>query len=163
AFRAAADLLDELRPDVVHVQAHFLVGRGLVRAAVARGIPVIATNHFMPENLYGHARIPGWLRFAAARLGWADLRRVFRDAHVWHHVAASSLDIRVEIVGDGSRRAAWQELARQLGIAGRVVFHGFVGEGALLDAYTRCDVFCMPGVAELQSLATMEAMAAGKP
>jgi len=232
AFRAAADLLDELRPDVVHVQAHFLVGRGLVRAAVTRGIPVIATNHFMPENLYGHARIPGWLRFAAARLGWADLRRVFRDAHVvtaptpravrlladngvpgavavscgidvdrfrsprsgpatrsggrvlfvgrldeekrvdellravahvCHHVAASSLDIRVEIVGDGSRRAAWQELARQLGIAGRVVFHGFVGEGALLDAYTRCDVFCMPGVAELQSLATMEAMAAGKP
>ncbi|HEY0804429.1 MAG TPA: glycosyltransferase, partial [Pseudonocardiaceae bacterium] len=82
AFAAAGDLLDELKPDVVHVQAHFLLGRGLVRAAAARGIPVIATNHFMPENLYGHARIPGWLRTAAARLGWADLRRVFRAADV---------------------------------------------------------------------------------
>jgi glycosyltransferase involved in cell wall biosynthesis len=74
-----------------------------------------------------------------------------------------SLDIRVEIVGDGSRRAAWQELAERLGIADRVLFHGFVDEDALVDAYARCDVFCMPGVAELQSLATMEAMAAGKP
>jgi glycosyltransferase involved in cell wall biosynthesis len=229
AFRAADDLLDELAPDVVHVQAHFLLGRGLVRAAGRRGIPVVATNHFMPENLYGHGRIPAWLRTAAARFGWWDLRRVFRDAyvvtaptpravrlladngmpgavavscgididryrgpepdgaggrvlfvgrldeekrvedllravaHLDHHVDDRSLDIRVEIVGDGSRRAAWQELAERLGIADRVLFHGFVDEDALVDAYARCDVFCMPGVAELQSLATMEAMAAGKP
>ena len=32
-------------------------GRALVRAAGRRGIPVVATNHFMPENLYGHAAI----------------------------------------------------------------------------------------------------------
>jgi glycosyltransferase involved in cell wall biosynthesis len=230
AFRAADDLLDELAPDVVHVQAHFLLGRGLVRAAARRGTPVVATNHFMPENLYGHGRIPGWLRTAAARAGWWDLRRVFRAAavvtaptpravrlladngvpdavavscgidvaryrrpepdvrsggrvlfvgrldeekrvddllravaHLDHHVDDRSLDIQVEIVGDGSRRAAWQELAERLGIAARVQFLGFVDEDALVDAYARCDVFCMPGVAELQSLATMEAMAAGKP
>jgi glycosyltransferase involved in cell wall biosynthesis len=230
AFRAADELLDDLAPDVVHVQAHFLLGRGLVRAASRRGIPVVATNHFMPENLYGHGRIPEWLRAAAARIGWWDLRRVFRAAHVVtaptpravrllsdngmpgavavscgididryrksdpdvrsggrvlfvgrldeekrvedllcaiahlkHHVDERSLDIQVEIVGDGSRRAAWQELAERLGIAARVAFLGFVDEDALVDAYARCDVFCMPGVAELQSLATMEAMAAGKP
>jgi glycosyltransferase involved in cell wall biosynthesis len=229
AFRAADDVLDEVAPDVVHVQAHFLLGRGLVRAAGRRGIPVVATNHFMPENLYGHGRIPAWLRNVAARLGWWDLRRVFRDAHVVtaptpravrlladngvpgaiavscgididryrgpapegpagrvlfvgrldeekrvddllravahlnHHVDDRSLDLRVEIVGDGSRRAAWQELAERLGIAERVLFHGFIDEDALVAAYARCDVFCMPGVAELQSLATMEAMAAGKP
>jgi phosphatidylinositol alpha 1,6-mannosyltransferase len=29
--------------------------------------------------------------------------------------------------------------------------------------YAEADVFCMPGVAELQSLATLEAMASGKP
>ncbi|MER5180320.1 glycosyltransferase [Streptomyces sp. NPDC002896] len=33
----------------------------------------------------------------------------------------------------------------------------------VLQAYARCDVLCMPGTAELQSLVTTEAMAAGKP
>ncbi len=70
---------------------------------------------------------------------------------------------RLEIVGDGSCRATWQALAERLGVADRVHFAGFVSEADLLDAYARADVFCMPGIAELQSLATMEAMAAGLP
>ncbi|SDG03530.1 Glycosyl transferases group 1, partial [Lentzea fradiae] len=68
-----------------------------------------------------------------------------------------------EIVGDGTCRSEWEKLAQDLGITDRVRFHGFVSEDELLDAYARCDLFVMPGVAELQSLATMEAMAAGKP
>ena len=232
ASRAANTLLDAVQPDVVHVQAHFLIGRALVRGAARRGIPVVATNHFMPENLYGHAHIPRLLQHAAARLGWWDLRRVFRDAAVvtaptpravellgrngvpgavavscgidlvhfgqYAELAVAPnmgdrrvlfvgrLDeekrvgellralalivaddphrrIRVDLVGDGSRRAAWQELAVALRVDALVTFHGFVDEPTLLIAYAGCDVFCMPGIAELQSLATMEAMAAGKP
>jgi glycosyltransferase involved in cell wall biosynthesis len=71
--------------------------------------------------------------------------------------------LHADIVGDGSCRAEWQLLARDLGITDRVRFRGFVGEEELLDAYAGADLFCMPGIAELQSLATMEAMAAGKP
>jgi phosphatidylinositol alpha 1,6-mannosyltransferase len=71
--------------------------------------------------------------------------------------------VRGEIVGDGSCRRALEALARDLGIQDRVTFHGLAGDQEVLDAYARCDVFCMPGTAELQSLATMEAMAAGKP
>jgi glycosyltransferase involved in cell wall biosynthesis len=70
---------------------------------------------------------------------------------------------RLEIVGDGGRRAAWTALANGLGLAERVVFRGFVDEDELLDAYARADVFCMPGIAELQSIATLEAMAAATP
>jgi glycosyltransferase involved in cell wall biosynthesis len=44
-----------------------------------------------------------------------------------------------------------------------VRFRGFVSDAELVDAYRAAAVFCMPGVAELQSLATMEAMAAGRP
>lgn len=223
---AAEQLLAELTPDLVHVQAHFLVGRALARAASRADIPLVATNHFMPENLFAYAKVPSWLRAAAARLAWRDLARVYGRAQAVtaptpravrllhdnglarqaaaiscgidlerHAVAPPALRpagrstvlfvgrldeekrvdellravallpswVRVEIVGDGSRRAAWEALACSLGLGERVRFLGYVGDDTLLEAYARCDVFCMPGIAELQSLVTLEAMAAGKP
>jgi glycosyltransferase involved in cell wall biosynthesis len=56
-----------------------------------------------------------------------------------------------------------RDLADRLGIADRVDFRGHVSDDELVAAYRRATVFCMPGVAELQSIATMEAMAAGRP
>ena len=75
----------------------------------------------------------------------------------------AELPLRAEIVGQGACRGAWERLAGELGVADRVVFRGYLDDDALLAAYRRCDVFCMPGVAELQSLVTLEAMASGKP
>jgi phosphatidylinositol alpha 1,6-mannosyltransferase len=69
----------------------------------------------------------------------------------------------LEIIGDGSRRAEWVALAREVGAERRIRFRGFVSEEELLAAYARAAVFCMPSIAELQSLATLEAMAAGTP
>jgi glycosyltransferase involved in cell wall biosynthesis len=223
ARKAAGALLDELNPDVVHVQAHFLVGRALAGAAGERGVPLVATNHFMPENLFGHGRVPAWLQNLVSGLAWRDLRRVFgraqavtaptptavrvlderglpgatavscgldlsryadpvksgqnrvlfvgrldEEKHVDELLRAAALladrhPFPVDVVGDGTQRATLVELARELGIAHRVTFHGFVDEDELVAAYRRSDIFCMPGTAELQSLATMEAMAAGTP
>ncbi|WP_103342292.1 glycosyltransferase [Amycolatopsis sp. CA-126428] len=222
--RAVPALLAGIDPDVVHTQAHFLVGRSAVRAATAAGVPVVATNHFMPENLLGYGPLPRWTHRPLARLAWRDLVRVFDRATVCttptpraagllernglnrpvlaiscgvdraHYAgpaaepagrpavlfvgrldaeknvhelleAAVALppDVRVELVGDGSERPRLEALAARLGIAERVTFHGFVPDEELVRAYRRCAVFCMPGTAELQSLVTMEAMAAGKP
>jgi glycosyltransferase involved in cell wall biosynthesis len=72
-------------------------------------------------------------------------------------------DVRVDLVGDGTVRESLVALADSLGVRDRVRFHGFVSDEELVRAYQRCDMFCMPGTAELQSLATMEAMAAGRP
>lgn len=225
AAAATRGLVQELAPDVVHVQAHFSVGRGLARAASRAGVPLVATNHFMPENLFAYAKVPGWLRAGAARLAWRDLVREFRQAdavtaptpravqllhdnglppgataiscgidldryattasrpspegatvlfvgrldeekrvdELLRAIALLPPWIRAEIVGDGAFRDTWQQLAGRLQIADRVTFHGYVDDAALLEAYARCDVFCMPGIAELQSLVTLEAMAAGKP
>ncbi|MGN9845775.1 glycosyltransferase [Nonomuraea sp. H19] len=224
----AARLLERIAPDVVHVQSHFAVGRTLIRAARRADLPVVATNHFMPENLVGHTSLPGWLAAPTCRLAWRDFVRIFHRAQVItaptpsavrlmrrhglvgdavfpvscgldlhrfaQHTAKNQgeglrvlfvgrldaeknvgellralpllptwLPVTAEIVGDGSRRRELEDLARALGVADRVTFHGLVGDQEVLDAYARCDVFCMPGTAELQSLATMEAMAAGKP
>jgi len=40
-----------------------------------------------------------------------------------------------------------------------VRFLGTVDDDAHVAAYRRCRVFCMPGIAELRSLVTLEAMA----
>ncbi|MFB9903044.1 glycosyltransferase [Allokutzneria oryzae] len=231
-WKAAAEteeLLWQIRPDVVHVQAHFVVGRALSKTATALGIPLVATNHFMPENLFAHAKVPRWFRSTAAKFAWRDLAKVFGRAQVvtaptpravellhanklgkealaiscgididkYRDRAAAvrpegaaktvlfvgrldeekrvdellramaklpeTLTVRAEIVGGGSCQTQLEELARQLGVADRVSFLGRISDEELLDAYARCDLFCMPGIAELQSLVTMEAMAAGKP
>jgi phosphatidylinositol alpha 1,6-mannosyltransferase len=75
----------------------------------------------------------------------------------------AELPAALELVGDGPERAAWTTLADELGVSDRVRFRGFVPEDELVTAYARAAVFCMPGIAELQSLVTLEAMAAGNP
>jgi phosphatidylinositol alpha 1,6-mannosyltransferase len=70
---------------------------------------------------------------------------------------------QLELVGDGPERAGWVALTESLGATERVRFRGFVSEEELLAAYARAAVFCMPGIAELQSLVTLEAMASGVP
>ncbi|SDN71284.1 glycosyltransferase [Allokutzneria albata] len=223
------ELLWQIRPDLVHVQAHFVVGRALSKTAPALGIPLVATNHFMPENLFAHAKVPRWLRSTAAKLAYRDLAKVFGRAQMvtaptpravellhanklgqealaiscgidiqkyrggtpvartpgatktvlfvgrldeekrvdelLHAIAKlpEHIDVRAEIVGGGSCEKSLVELAGKLGITDRVRFLGRISDEELVQAYARCDLFCMPGIAELQSLVTMEAMAAGKP
>jgi glycosyltransferase involved in cell wall biosynthesis len=69
----------------------------------------------------------------------------------------------VELVGDGGERENLSRLATELGIAARVIFTGHISDQDLPAAYERCTAFVMPSIAELQSIATMEAMASGRP
>jgi glycosyltransferase involved in cell wall biosynthesis len=73
------------------------------------------------------------------------------------------LDARLQIVGGGDQLKNLQTLAETLGIADRVEFLGYVSDEELRQAYTRATVFAMPSIAELQSIATMEAMASALP
>jgi glycosyltransferase involved in cell wall biosynthesis len=223
AAAGARRVLRAVRPDVVHVQSHFQVGRGLLAAASVAGCPTVATNHFMPENMLEHARVPDVLADRVSRWAWRDLARVYgaadvvtaptpravellgaraglagravscgidlsrfgtgdvepdpeltvlfvgrleREKRVDELIRAFALvsdPARLEIIGEGTRRAGWSALAGDLGQAGRVRFRGAVDDDELVAAYRRCAVFCMPGIAELQSLVTLEAMAAGRP
>ncbi len=226
AFPVATALMAEIEPDVVHTNAHMVVGRGVVRAAHRGGYPLVATNHLMPENLLGYTPIPRPLQRVYNGLAWRDLGRVFGKAAVVTAPTPRAVELlvrraglvdafpvscgidadryralphvpgdvptvlfvgrldqekrvdelirafaalpagvpgRLEIVGDGARREDWGALADGLGVGERVTFRGFVSEDELLAAYAGADVFCMPGVAELQSLVTLESMAAGLP
>lgn len=71
--------------------------------------------------------------------------------------------IELGIVGGGDQKANLEKLAQELGIADRTRFYGYVSDQELRALYTGSTVFAMPSVAELQSIATMEAMASGLP
>nr|WP_232623904.1 glycosyltransferase [Brevibacterium casei] len=232
-----ARLLDTLKPDVVHTQAHFVIGRYAFSESHKRGIPVVATNHFMPENVRPYLRVPKPLVDGGTALAWWDLRRKFQSAefitvptqlaadlltqngfsspiravscgidldrfsHLKQPVTGGkgsssateaaaprvlfvgrlsaekhaedivravaltdpALGLEADIVGGGDQEEPLKALAAELGIAERIHVLGKISDSALMDAYARCTFFCMPSTAELQSIATLEALASRKP
>jgi glycosyltransferase involved in cell wall biosynthesis len=76
---------------------------------------------------------------------------------------SADLGAQIEIVGGGDQKRNLEHLADTLGIRSRVIFTGYVTDDELRAAYSRATVFAMPSIAELQSIATMEAMASGLP
>ncbi|MDP3673056.1 MAG: glycosyltransferase family 4 protein [Telluria sp.] len=72
-------------------------------------------------------------------------------------------DLRYLIVGDGDDLPRLQEKARWLGLAGRVVFTGFVEEANKADYLRLADVFALPGRAEGFGIVYLEALACGVP
>lgn len=96
------------------------------------------------------------------------LGRLDYEKHVHILIEAFSLlknhpKATLEIVGDGSERESLESWAKELGVFDRVVFAGSIPDTELSAAYARASVFVMPSIAELQSIATMEAMASGRP
>ncbi|MDA0567952.1 glycosyltransferase [Streptomonospora sp. S1-112] len=234
-------LMKRLRPDVVHLQNHFIVGRLLLGAARRHGVPVVATNHFTPENLFAYLHCPPALRGALGAYAWRDLVRVYSAAdHVTTptRIAAQLLvnkgfrrpveavscgtdlrrfqplrggeaeraaarsaarrrlgvpdrptlvfvgrldaeknitdliealphitvaDAQLVVAGSGSQRRRLAALAAERGVADRVHLLGHVPNADLPDVYHSGDVFTIAGTAELQSIATLEAMAGGLP
>lgn len=96
------------------------------------------------------------------------LGRLDWEKHVHNLLKAAAklpkeIDFFIEIAGDGSQKKYLEDLARELKISTRVKFLGHISEEELPLAYERATVFAMPSIAELQSIATMEAMASGRP
>lgn len=75
-------LIDQVEPDVVHVQCHYMIGKAAIEAAEARRIRTVATNHFMPENLDPFLPFPQWFLRIVARNSWADMGRLMGKAAV---------------------------------------------------------------------------------
>jgi len=221
----ARRVLDEVKPDVVHIQSHIVIGRGLAREARKRGIPVIATNHVMAENILDFTTLPPVLDKIVVKLAWDDAKRTFdmtravttptrkaadflestidisgvvpiscgivasnytpdltpRDANRVVFVGRlttekqidvvlraitkldPALDVSFDIVGLGDQRKSLEQLTRELGLEDRVRFHGYTTDQQLRSALTNASVFAIASIAELQSIATMEAMASGLP
>jgi len=225
AQRNAERVIAEIRPDVVHIQSHIVIGRAVVRVANRLGIRAVATNHFMPENLLEHTGLPQGLRATAVGLAWKDASTTFRkvqaittptqaaadflekavDVHgvlavscgidaadytaaderptenrivfVGRVTAEKQIDVLLRamttldpalgatltIVGGGDLMKQLQQLTVELGLSDRVTFAGYLSDHDLRRTLTEATVFAMPSIAELQSIASLEAMASGLP
>jgi len=72
-------------------------------------------------------------------------------------------EISYLIVGEGDDRARLQKKAADLGVAGRVVFTGYVPEAEKADHYRLADAYVMPSRGEGFGFVYLEAMACGIP
>lgn len=75
-------VFDRIKPDVVHVQSHYMIGEHVLREAKKRGIRIIATNHFMPENLNPFLPFPKWFKDVIGRVSWRDMGKKLGEADV---------------------------------------------------------------------------------
>jgi glycosyltransferase involved in cell wall biosynthesis len=78
-------------------------------------------------------------------------------------VARMKVHGHVALVGSGPAAAELHAQTEQLNLSDRVSFLGFVKDADLLALRRSAELFVIPSEAELQSLATMEAMACGLP
>jgi 1,2-diacylglycerol 3-alpha-glucosyltransferase len=233
--------LDDFRPQVVHVQDHYPLCRSVVHAAVERDLPLVATNHFLPENMVDEVSLFRLFPEVISPVLWKTVLDVFNQADVVTsptETAAEILrqqdlrvpvqaisngvdlqrfypypraectamrqqydldperivllfvgriqgekrldvlihalqrldradehrdDVQLAIAGRGAQRKELEEMARDLVTERGVVFVGFVPDEDLPCLLNSADIFAMPSDAELQSIATLEAMAAGRP
>lgn len=248
--RMVEKLVDALRPDAIHVQDYLLLCRTVARVAGRKRLPLVATNHFLPENLMPYMPVLRRSPQALARILWkpvmavlqqacvvttptetgarllreqglkrpvvpiscgVDLRRfaglasregrgaadavaecpdesatvrrrfglrpetplflfvgrVDREKRLDVLIEAMSLvpdmPLQVAIAGKGEQKERLSQLARDRGLERRVVFLGYVPDQDLPRLLRAADVFVIPSEAELQSIATLEAMASGLP
>jgi glycosyltransferase involved in cell wall biosynthesis len=73
------------------------------------------------------------------------------------------LAVTLDVVGDGFDRAACEELARELGVADVVSFHGQQPRSEVDEFYRRGDVFVFPSYREPGGNAPFEALSYGLP
>jgi 1,2-diacylglycerol 3-alpha-glucosyltransferase len=225
-------LLDEFAPDVIHIQDHFLLGRTVVKVNKRTAIPIVGTNHFMPENLTALVRTYRWKkrlerllwsRFSsvydqlmlvttptetAARLirpllkaevvaissgielkqfeprqdggrirsryaipdkpvllfvGRLDPEKKLDEVLDAVAIAMRQTEFCLVVVGKGIQQPALERRAATLRITENVIFTGFVPEEDLPKIYHLSQCFIIASIAELLSLATLQAMASGLP
>lgn len=231
----ARGLIGAFQPDLVHIQNHFIIGRAMARAGRAVGIPIVGTNHFMPENMIPHTPGGLWSRRWSGiihRELWRQFVKLYDhlDAVTFPsrvaamsaqaqglrgpvHVISNGIDIsrfrpllgdgvfqrdenrkpiilyvgrldpekgvdtliramasvasrqsaELLLCGRGVHAVALRSLGEELGVTGSIRFGGFVPDDDLPRIYQNATVFVMPSPVELQSIATLEAMASGLP
>lgn len=232
--REVKKIIEEFQPDVIHIQMLMWIGQAAMKFGNKYGIPVVSTNHAMPENLMDNLKLLApvarpinyMLRDYGRRFhsksdcvtmptqsaidmfnvdmpnpmvavsNGIDLSRfhngdvspeLYQKFHIptdrpivtyigrldaEKHISVllkafarihHETNAHLVVVGDGTDAEHLRQLARDLSIVHHVTFTGRVSDDEIVALHRIGQVFCMPSPAELQSIATLEAMASGQP
>lgn len=226
----------EFDPDVIHIQMLMWIGQATMKYGNKFGIPIVSTNHAMPENLMDNilllAPLARPINYMLRQYGMrfhskADYITMPTKSAIKMFKAAEKMTVPMEavsngidlvrfqpgkpgpeiyekfklpqnvpiisyvgrvdvekhlpilvkafaevrehhkahlmIVGSGQDTLNLKEIAHELGIYGDVTFTGRVSEEDKVLLHQIGTVFVMPSPTELQSIATLEAMASGQP
>ncbi len=179
----------KFQPDIVHLQGRFILGDICMKLAERQAIPMLATNHFMPENFFHYTRLPSFMYAYFSRKSYAWVKGMFDKAIIWTaptltaaqllkengfeknisiiidalNCALKIMPCRLIIVGDGSEKVALQKYVSQLGLTDSVCFSGYLSDSDYPSVFSQADCFIHAGTAELQSIVTLEALASGLP
>jgi glycosyltransferase involved in cell wall biosynthesis len=109
--------------------------------------PVVRTGAF---RLLSLGRLLHWKGFELALRAFAQFQREFPASEYW-------------LIGDGPERKSLESLAREFGVAGKVIFWGEMTRRDVLQKLAECDVLLHPSLHDSGGFVSVEAMAAGRP
>lgn len=70
-------VIKKFNPDVTHIQGHFFIESTVAKLSRKLNIPILATNHFMPENLIHYLHAPVFIENIVTKLAWMQFKLVF--------------------------------------------------------------------------------------
>lgn len=230
-------IIAEFDPDVIHIQMLMWIGQAAMKYGNKNGIPIVSTNHAMPENLmdnlkllapvsrpinyilteYGarfHSKadvvtlptqsaidmfkaidkvnvpmfpVSNGIDLSRFTVGKAPkelyekftlptdkkiigyIGRLDAEKHIsvlveaFRNLRRDYSDIHLLLVGGGTDEEHLTRLVYQYNLADHVTFTGRVTDEEIVALHKVSTVYVMPSPAELQSIATLEAMASGQP
>lgn len=129
--------------------------------AIPNAIPV---EKFFQPDLRDDCRLEFGLGSENITMGFAGRMEKVKTIDLlllaYQQVLEKHPNIRLLLVGEGSKLLEWQNLADRLGVSHSVIWAGFRADMPRILA--GIDIFVQPSINEGLSLATLEAMAAGK-
>jgi glycosyltransferase involved in cell wall biosynthesis len=164
----------QARPVPIAGPAHFVAaGYDAVSRLAARSGPLVRLDDEMFTSVVSRAEMDALGRSRPVRrqgpwrIVWAGRIAPEKQLDLLIRTVAllieDGLELRLAVIGDGPARSQAEQAARGLP-AGRVTFHGYVGDRATyLDLLRRGDVFVNTSSAEGVPKVLIEAMAAGVP
>lgn len=235
--REVRKILLDFQPDVIHIQMLMWIGQAAMRYGNKFGVPIVSTNHAIPENLMDNLRllapvsrpinyllkaygahfhskadyitmptqsaidmfgraaqkiptpkeaVSNGIDLSRFTPGPVDpkiikkfniptdkpiityIGRLDAEKHLPVLINAfaqvrEKTDAHLLVVGFGTDQARLELMVHEAGLVDHVTFTGRVEDDELLPLHRVGTVYCMPSPAELQSIATLEAMATGQP
>ncbi len=77
-----APIVEEIKPDVIHVEDHFFVAWSLIDYARKHKIPLVGTNHYHPRNLIHYLKLSPKIEKGIEKLAWKHLNTIYEQLDI---------------------------------------------------------------------------------